>query len=74
MKSNDNQIKKSSLPKGLIRKIKFKEEHLSETLWSFVNPNKEKILFGRFGKLKGDNTIVTLAFADYKLDGNWNWL
>ena len=77
MKSNDNQIKRSSLPTGLKRKIKAKEEYLSKkcfALWSFVNPNKEKILFGRFGKLKEDFIIVTLAFADDNLNKNWNWL
>ena len=50
-------ISHSTLNPAIKRKIKDKERDLEKKfykIWSFVNPNGEEFLFGRFGKLKDD--------------------
>ena len=53
-----------SLSRAIKRKIKRKEQSLKKRcmkVWWFTNRLGEKFIFGRFGLLKEDNTIVTLA-------------
>ena len=59
-----DKLPMNMLSKAVKRKIKRKELYLNKKFykaWKFTNRLGERFIFGRFGKLKGDNTIVTLA-------------
>lgn len=68
------EIRVSELNPAIKRKIKNTEHELEKKFykaWSFINPKGEKILFGRFGKLRDDPTIVSLAVENLYCNGGW---
>lgn len=59
-----DRLPMSLLSKAVRRKIKRKEIQLNRKFykaWKFTNRLSESFIFGRFGRLKEDNIIVTLA-------------
>ena len=83
----DREYRISELNPAIKKRIKEYEEKYQKQcykIWTFTNPNQEQFLFGRFGKLKDDNTIITLGhfnpdvlggfMPQYGLDlRNWNF-
>jgi len=58
------KILRSQLSNSVKRNIKHKEKLLCKkcmSVWAFTNRLNEHFIFARFGKLKEDNTIATLA-------------
>ena len=56
------------------RMIKEKEKLLGRKFyraWPFTNPKGETFLFARFGRLRDDHTIVTLAHENKYCLGGW---
>ena len=70
MRFEGQRIPFAELSKPIRRHIKRKEKYLDKKcmkVWEFTNQLGEKFLFGRFGKLKDDHTIVTLATYNNKI-------
>jgi len=67
-------MRTTHLNPAIRRRIKEKEKYLGRkcmALSEVENPLGETFLFGRFGKLRDDHTIVTIARKNKACIGGW---
>lgn len=68
------KIKFCELNPAIKRRIKNKAVEIGKkfySVWSYTNQDGDEYLFARFGKIKSDYTVVTIAIKNPCCNGGW---